>query len=38
LEAVKGDAGDPPAFHVQVITGLTRLLRGAFISKKRGKR
>ena len=28
LEAVKGDAGDPPASYVQVITGLTRLLRG----------
>ena len=30
LEAVKGDAGDPPAYYVQVITGFTRPLRGNF--------
>mgnify|MGYP006922416806 CR=1 FL=1 len=31
LEAVKDVAGDPPAFYVQVITGLTRPSRGAFL-------
>ena len=31
LEAVKGGAGDPPASYVQVITGLTRPLRGNFL-------
>ena len=32
LVAVKDGAGDPPAFYVQVITGLTRLLRGTLFS------
>lgn len=33
MEAVKDSAGDPPASDVQVITGLTRLLRGIFLPK-----
>lgn len=37
LEAVKGGAGNPPATHVQVITGLTRPLRGTLLLERSGE-